>query len=68
MDVHMLYFKLVTNKDYCIAGELYTESYVAAWVEEVWREWIYVYIWPSPFAVHQKLVVTFVIWLYFNIK
>ena len=32
------------------------QCHVAGWMGgEFWREWIRVYVWPSPFAVHPKL-------------
>ena len=32
------------------------QCYVAGWMGgEFWGEWIRVYVWPSPFAVHPKL-------------
>ena len=34
----------------------FTQCYVAAWtVGEFRGEWIHVYVWLSPFAVHLKL-------------
>ena len=38
----------------CIAQG--TQGYMAAWIRgEVGQEWIHVYVWLSPFAVHLKL-------------
>ena len=32
------------------------QRYVAAWMgEEFGEEWLRVYVWPSPFAIHLKL-------------
>ena len=56
MDTYMLlYLKWITNKD-----QLYSTLYLlnvcgSLHGGEFGREWIHVYVWPSPFAVHLKL-------------
>ena len=51
----LLYLKWVTNKD-LLYNTLNCQSYVAAWMGGEFRgEWIHVYVWLSPFAVHLKL-------------
>ena len=57
MDMHtLLYLKWITNKDlvYSIANS--HQCYMAAWMEGEFRgEWIHVYVWLGPSAVHLKL-------------
>jgi len=57
MDMYtLLYLKWVTNKDLQYSTGNSAECYVAAWREvEFGREWVYVYVWLSPFPVHLKL-------------
>ena len=57
----LLYLKQMTNKDLldhtvpCADMEL-CSMYVTAWIEgEFGEEWIHVYVWLSPFALHLKL-------------
>ena len=52
----LLYLKWMTNKDpLCSTGNS-ALCYVAAWMEgKFGGEWIHVYVWLSPFAVHLKL-------------
>ena len=54
LDMHtQLYLKWITNKDSTWNSD---QCYVAAWMrEEFGGEWIHVYVWLSPFAVHLKL-------------
>ena len=52
----LLYLKWITNKHllYSIANS--APYYVATWVGRGFGgEWIHVYAWLSPFAVHMKL-------------
>ena len=57
MDMHtLLYLKWITNKDlvYSIANS--HQCYMTAWMEGEFRgEWILVYVWLGPSAVHLKL-------------
>ena len=57
MDMQTLvYLKWITNKDLLYSIWNSAQCYVAAWMgEEFGEEWIHVYVWPSPFAVHLKL-------------
>ena len=57
MDLYtLLYLKWVTNKDLLSSTWNSFQYYVAAWRgEEFGGEWIHVYVWLSPFAVHPKL-------------
>ena len=57
-DVYMLlYFKWITNTvPLCSTGNS-ARCHVAAWVGgEFGGEWLCVYAWLSPFAVHLKLL------------
>ena len=52
----LLYFKWITNKDLLYSTGNSAQRYVAAWMRgELGGEWMHVYIWLSPFAVHLKL-------------
>ena len=53
MDMYTLpCLKRVTSKDLLCS----TGKYVAAWMKrEFGGEWIHIYVWLSPFAVHLKL-------------
>ena len=52
----LLYLKWITNKDLPYSTGNSVQCYVAAWTEgEFGKEWVYVYVWPSCFAVHLKL-------------
>ena len=52
----LLYLKWVTNKDLLYSTGNSAQCYVAAWMGGEFREeWIHVYVWLSPFAVHLKL-------------
>ena len=54
-----LYLKWMTNKDLLYSTGNSAQRYVAAWMEgEFGGEWLHVYVWLSPFAVH---------WNYHNI-
>jgi len=57
MDMYtLLYLKWIINKDLLYSTVNSAQCYVAAWVGGGFgREWTYVYIWLSPFAVHLKL-------------
>ena len=48
-----LYLKYITNKDLLYRTWNSAQCYMAAWMEgEFGGEWIHVYVWLSPFAVH----------------
>ena len=52
----LLCLKWMTNKDLLTSTRNSAPCYVAAWVGGGFRgEWIHVYGWLSPFAVHLKL-------------
>ena len=57
MDMYtLLYFKWITNKDLLYSIRHFTQCFVLAWMEGEFRgEWIHVYVWLNPFAVHLKL-------------
>ena len=69
MDMYtLLYLKWITNKDLLYSTRNSTQCYVAAWIGgELGGEWIYVYVWLSPFAVH-LILYNIVNWLYPNTK
>ena len=53
----LLYLKWITNKDQLYSTENFAQCYVAASMRgEFGAEWIHVYVWLSPFAVHLKLL------------
>ena len=52
----LLCLKWITNKVLLYSTGDSGQCYVAAWMgREFGREWIRVYVWLSPFAVHLKL-------------
>ena len=52
----LLHLKWITNKDLLIAHGILLNRYVPAWIGGgSGGEWIHVYVWLSPFAVHLKL-------------
>ena len=52
----LLYLKWITNKDLLYSTGNSAQSYMAAWMGgEFGGEWIHVYVWLSPFALHLKL-------------
>ena len=57
MDMYtMLYLKGITNKELLYSKGNSYQCYVAAWMGvEFGGEWIHVYVWLSPFAIHLKL-------------
>ena len=57
MDMYiLLYLKWITNKDLLYSTGNSAQCYVAAWMAgEFGREWIHVYVWVNPFAVHLKV-------------
>ena len=57
MDIYpLLYLKWITNKDLLYSTGNSVQCSVAAWMgEESGGEWMYEYVWLSPFAVHLKL-------------
>ena len=53
----LLYLKWITNKDLLYSTRNSAQCYMAAWMgREFEREWIHVYTWLNPFAVHLKLL------------
>ena len=56
MDMYtLLYLKWITNKDLLYSTRNSAQCYMAAWIGgEFGGEWIYVYVWLSPFAVYLK--------------
>ena len=57
MDMYtLLYLKWITNNDLLCNTRNSVQCYVEAWMGGEFREeWIRVYVWLSPFAVHLKL-------------
>jgi len=52
----LLYLQWVTNKDLLYSTGNSLQCYVAAWMGgESVGEWMHVYVWLSPFAVHLKI-------------
>ena len=57
----LLYLKWIANEDLPYSTRNSAQYYVAAWMGQpgwdsvLGEEWICVYIWLSPFAVHLKL-------------
>ena len=52
----LLYLKWITNKGLLYSTGNSGQCYVAGWTGgQFGGEWIHVYIWLSPFAVHLKL-------------
>ena len=58
MDKHiLLYLKCITHKDLINSTWNSVQCYVTARMEGKFEgEWIYVYGWLSPFAIHLKLL------------
>ena len=59
----LLYFKWITSKNLLHSTGNSAQRYVAAWMGgEFGGEWIHVYVWLNPFAVHlkqSKLLISF---------
>ena len=57
MDMYtLLYLKWITNKDLLYSTGNSPQCYVAAWIGGGFGgDWIHVYLWSSPSAVHLKL-------------
>ena len=57
MDMYtLLYLKWTTSKDLLYSTGNSAQCYMAAWLGgEFGGEWIHVYVWLNPFAVHLKL-------------
>ena len=57
MDMYpLLYLKWITNKDLLYNPRNSAQCYLAVWMGgEFAGEWMHVYVWLSPFAVHLKL-------------
>ena len=52
----LLYLKWITKKDLLYSTWNSTQCYLPAWMgKRFGGEWIHVYVWLSPFAVHLKL-------------
>ena len=52
----LLYSKWITNKDLLYSTWNATQCFMPAWIGGGFGgEWIHVYVWLSPFAVHLKL-------------
>ena len=52
-----LYFKWITNKNLLYSTGNSAQCYVAAWVKEKFiGKWIHIYLWPSPFVIHLRLL------------
>ena len=52
----LLYLKWITNKDLLHSTWKSAQCHRSAWMGgEFGGEWIHVYVWLSPFAVHLKL-------------
>ena len=58
MDMYtLLYLKWITNKDLLYSMWNSAQCYVTAWIGgKFGREWIHLYVWLSPLAVHLKLL------------
>ena len=53
----LLYLKWITNKDLLYSTGNSAQCYVPGWMAGGFGgEWIHVYVWLSPFAVHLKLL------------
>ena len=63
IDMYMLlYLKWITNKVLLCSTGNSAQCYVTAWMGgEMGGEWIYVYVWLSSFAVHLKLLISYVV-------
>ena len=57
MDMYtLLYIKWITNKDLLYSTWNSAQCYRPAWMGGTFGgEWIHVYVWVCPFAVHLKL-------------
>ena len=57
MDMYaLLYWKWITSKDPLYSTRNSAKCYMATWMGwELGGEWIHVYVWFRPFAVHLKL-------------
>ena len=52
----LLYLKWIANKDLLYSTGNSAQCYVAAWMGgQFGGEWIHVYVWLTPFAVHLKI-------------
>ena len=52
----LLYLKWITNKVLLYSTENSAQCYMGAWIGgEFGGEWVHIYVWLSPFAVHLKL-------------
>ena len=52
----LLYLKWVTNKDLLYSIWNSTQCYVVAWMARGFGgDWMHIYVWLSPFAIHLKL-------------
>jgi len=57
MDMYtLLYLKWITNKILLYSTKSSAQCFMVAWMGgEFGGEWLHVYVWLSPFAVHLKL-------------
>ena len=57
MDMYtLLCLKCIVNKDLLYSTWNSAQCYVTAWMGgESGREWVHMYVWLTPFAVHLKL-------------
>ena len=63
MDMYtLLYLRWIIDKNLLHSTGTSAQCYVAAWMGGEFRgEWIYVYVWLSSFAVHLKLLISYVV-------
>ena len=70
MDMYtLLYLKWITSKNLLYSTWNSALCYVAAWMRQGFEgEWIHVYVWLSPFAIHLKLSQHYLLTRYTLIK
>ena len=57
----LLYLKWINNKDLLYNTRNSAQCYLAVWMGgEFAGQWMHVYVWLSPFAVHLKLTTLFI--------
>ena len=58
----LLYLKWITNRDLLYSTWNFAQYYVAVWMEGRFvGEWIYVYVWLSPFSCLPEIIRTLLI-------
>ena len=58
----LLYLKWITNRDLLYSTWNFAQCYVAVWMEgRFGGEWIYVYVWLSPFSCLAEMIRTLLI-------